>query len=504
MTSHSDLEKLQAILFGNGRAELSALKQRVEDTNLRSDDIAEVFPDVIRKTEDSPVLPQVLSEPVTAALRVSITRSPEQISNLLFPVILPAIRKSIEHTLQSFMESMDLMVKQRFSLQSLMWRVESWRTGIPFTDIMLRNLLKYEAEQIFLIQRNSGLLIGHVHTPDAVRKDSDAVSAMLTAIESFVKESFSDNEENELNRVTVGDRIVYLEHGPYASIASVVRGVAPPEYRTRLKQVNADLHASLDTRLRDFSGNREELPFLDEQLLQGLEREYQPKRKSRVSTATKLKLFAILFAAMIMVTVGYFIYRQYESGQVKAMMDELTEKPGIITSRAMRDNRHWTIFGLRDPDAAPISGLTDQYNMTDKVDFSLEPYISLDPEIVLRRASRSLNIPSGVEARLHDSELQLSGSAPLDWYLSLAANRSMPLVGITTVNDDGLDLAPDEISRLFETRLHLPGQVETRGSNNGLRVIIHGTLTTQDKAELARLAALLQRKVTIVADKASK
>ena len=63
---------------------------------------------------------------------------------------------------------------QSFSLKGLSWRLEAWRTGVPFHQIVLRNTLIYRVEQVFLIHRDSGLLIQHLARADVETQDADA------------------------------------------------------------------------------------------------------------------------------------------------------------------------------------------------------------------------------------------------------------------------------------------------------------------------------------------
>ncbi|HFD88280.1 MAG TPA: hypothetical protein ENJ35_11480, partial [Gammaproteobacteria bacterium] len=475
MTSSSDLEKLQSLLLGDARTDLVQLKERIENPDTRAADIAESLPRAIQQSGKSSNLPRVLADPMTRALQVSIKQSPEKFSNVLYPVMLPAIRKSIEHALRSFMESIDLLVKQRFSLRSLKWRFESMRTGIPFTEIMLRNLLRYEAEQILLIQNGSGLLMGHVHTSNVdLKKDSDAVSAMLTAIEAFVTESFSDSKEDALDRVTIGDKIVYLEHGPHATLASVVRGVAPPEYQARLKQLNEEIHATLGKELQSFSGLKQEIPYLRDLLLQGLEREYQEaadKKTHHLNTQTKLKIITALLVPILVLGAVYYAYRRHETSRIETVINTLADSPGIVTGRVIHDDDHWTVRGLRDPDAIDPGILLRQNGLEKQVDLKLEPYLSLAPEIVRRRASRFLNIPSSLATSMKSNSLVLKGNAPLDWYLSLRANRVLP-AGVRSIDETQVRFNSEDVKALLDESLQSDVTLQVIQGKHGLEARI--------------------------------
>jgi OOP family OmpA-OmpF porin len=71
-------------------------------------------------------------------------------------------------------------------------------------------------EQVFLIHAESGLLLNHVTAADLDTPNADLISAMLTAIQDFVHDSFRPNEGPTLRTFTVGEHRVHLEAGSTA------------------------------------------------------------------------------------------------------------------------------------------------------------------------------------------------------------------------------------------------------------------------------------------------
>ena len=58
-------------------------------------------------------------------------------------------------------------------------------------------------------------------------QDADMVSGMLTAIRDFVGDSFKVSEDEGLEALKVGELSVWIEQGPQAVLAAVMRGSAP-------------------------------------------------------------------------------------------------------------------------------------------------------------------------------------------------------------------------------------------------------------------------------------
>ncbi len=491
--SQSDLQKLQALLLGRHQSDLEAVRQRLEDPERRADDVASVLVEALKKAPEPEKLSRVISEPTTEAIRVSIRRDSERVAGILYPAVLPAIRKSIEQAMQGFLESIDLLLKQEFSAASLKWRFEALRTGVPFHEIMLRHMLRYQVEQVFLIHRRSGLLISHVSSSEEIEKDNDAVSAMLSAIESFVRESFAGNKENHLSRVTVGDRIVYLEHGPSALLASVVRGVATPAYRRKLKEINEDIHAAHSRRLEAFSGSGDVLPGVNTLLKQALGREFQfqePKHKGINKKKLKLLVGAATLAALTL--LGYLSWQHFQKNRFENLLAALAEQPGIVASQITERGGERVVHGLKDQDALAPEDLAASHGLAGKVSFQLEPYLSLSPEIIHRRARRELNIPASLQSEVKDSTLIISGTAPLDWLLSLRSlKQSMP-IGLAAIDTDKLRLDLDETRAMLDTMLQNLESISLRQNGaNIVEVLVNRMLTDEEKIKLKRLQAAL-------------
>ena len=96
------------------------------------------------------------------ALQLSVQSNPRMLADALFPIFGKAIRKAIASELDGMLQSLSQTLEQSFSWRSVQWRWESFRTGKPYAEIVVLRSLLYRVEQVFLIHRNSGLLLQHV------------------------------------------------------------------------------------------------------------------------------------------------------------------------------------------------------------------------------------------------------------------------------------------------------------------------------------------------------
>src|SRR5262245_50811213 len=170
---------------------------------------------------------RALTPPVERAITASVRKNPGPLADALFPVMGPAIRKAVNAALAGMVDGLNRTLEHSLSWRSLAWRVEALRTGRSFGEVMLAHTLVYRVEQLFLIESTSGLLLQHLAPGTDGVRDADMVSGMLTAIRDFVKDSFGVAGDDALEGLKVGELSIWIEQGPRAVLAGVVRGVAP-------------------------------------------------------------------------------------------------------------------------------------------------------------------------------------------------------------------------------------------------------------------------------------
>ena len=121
---------------------------------------------------------------------------------------------------------------------------------------------KARIDELFLLHR-SGELIRHHSRSLRVDVDSDVLSAMLVAVQNFVKESFNFRA-GDLEELKFGDQKIMLIHGEHVILAAVVAGPFPqrlePGMRAALDEIESRFGSSLD----DWSGLTEDLPQVDD------------------------------------------------------------------------------------------------------------------------------------------------------------------------------------------------------------------------------------------------
>ena len=432
-----NLDELRELLLGAERRRLRELERRLDAAGLTREELAELLPEAIalRAGRDRQ-LARALAPTVESAIGESVRRNPREIASAIFPVLGPAIRKAIAEALAGLVASINSTIEHSLSPRGLKWRLEAWRTGVPYAQIVLKHALVYRVEQVFLIHADTGLLLAHAWAPELPASDADLISGMLTAIRDFVADSFArERDAGGLRQFSVGELTIMVEHGPRALIAAVVRGQAPDTFLVKLQDTLEAIHLQFAGALAEFDGDAAAFaaarPLLEACLATVVATDRSPDGRRPMAW--------IPWAAAALLIVGTLAWRTVRSEhRWSSAIARLQSQPGIVLTRAERDGGRWSFSGLHDPLAARpallLAGVVD----TTRIEQHWEPYISLQPELVLARARKILAPPATVALSLAGDTLHLRGPAPLAWLGTTARRAALP-PGLAALDLSGIE-----------------------------------------------------------------
>lgn len=419
------LAQLRGILMGPELAEMEALRRRLDDPKTRAEELSRAVAEAIaiRAGHDRD-LQQNLQPIVEEALRISVARDPGMLATALFPIIGEAVRKAVTHALRGIVESINQMLDRSISPESWKWRVEAWRTGKSFGEIALMRSLKYRVEQVFLIHRETGLLLQHASAGERGVQDSDMISGMFTAIQDFVRDSFGGKQVNELEMMEVGEFKVWLQHGPLALLAAVVSGTPPPELRSVFERELEAIHRDYGAVLEKFDGDASAVAGTRENLQRCL------LGGERVTAKKKPVMAWVAVGSVLLIAAILVGWRVRETRRWDHYVQRLRSEPGIVVNDAQRQWRGFSVAGLRDPLAPDPYKLMAAYRVPEqKVSSHWEPYLSLDPKF---SAVRKL------EADMEQIDKQV-----LRFDLSSSQLRTDQFVALETIVDEIIALHRD-------------------------------------------------------------
>ena len=115
---------------------------------------------------------------------------------------------------------------------------------------------RVQVEQVFFIY-NDGVLIAHETIEDRESMDKDLFSSMLTAIQDFVKDSFTGEggKGMRLKKLEFGDRKIFIERAENAFLAVVYRGNISSPVERRARKAISEIRARYLEPLENWDGD---------------------------------------------------------------------------------------------------------------------------------------------------------------------------------------------------------------------------------------------------------
>ncbi len=339
-----ELAELRALLLGQQLVELQALRKRLDDPNLRADETSLVLAKAVAlSTRRDRELQRAFHPIVEQALQVSVARNPGLLATSLAPIIGEAVRKAVANAFRGLVENVNVMLERSLSLESMKWRFEALRTGKTFGEIALLRSLRYKVQQVFLIHRETSLVLQHVSAEGEGVSEAELVSGMLSAIQDFVRDSFSSKRSQDLETMQAGEFTIWVHHGPQALLAGTILGTPPPELRNVFASANERIHQQFAAQLTNFSGDASAFdaarPILQECLLG---RTSQPKKNQAWWLVGALALIVLAIA-----TFGFVLHRR--NARWDNYLALLSSQHGLVVTGAERTFGHYRVWGLRDP-----------------------------------------------------------------------------------------------------------------------------------------------------------
>ncbi len=173
--------------------------------------------------------PELYGEMITKTIKHQINESRDEMVDALYPIIGKMIKKFIQKEIELLVERFEQSVNRSFNLKSLFGKKKSKN---EVKREALTDALPPELNDVFVIENESGLLMGSYSKYKVV--DKDMIAAMLTAIKSFVEDAFNNHNQN-LEWIEYETYKVYIITFKRLSIACTISGVPHKQYKTELE-----------------------------------------------------------------------------------------------------------------------------------------------------------------------------------------------------------------------------------------------------------------------------
>lgn len=400
------LDKLRTLILGEENHLVSDTVKK-DARKMVADVVTEALHD--RQHGDGSVN-KVLLPLVEASVEQSVSNNSKRLVNSLYPLVGSLIRKSVAAFLTDFMEKTNELIENSLTYKGLKWRLKAWQAGVSYAQYAASQLFVYRVEYVFLIHRETGLLLKSIDVNQSGKSDGDLISSMLTAINDFVGDSFVTGEDGlkeQLQSVSTDNFNLLIKPGPSALVVAAVIGAPSQKLNNQLQLTLEDIHRLYIDKLNCFDGD--DLPFEN---TENLLRDCLLSEQKSAEVANKKSWFAWVLLLLITLYSGTYLFGWYQNKQLSQKISQLAHQPGIIINRvSINEHDKIVIEVLRDPLAIKIIDWLESYKLnTTNINIKEYHYRSQEPDILFARAQVILASYPTIRSKWQRNTLTLSGT----------------------------------------------------------------------------------------------
>ncbi|MGQ8365580.1 OmpA family protein [Glaciecola sp. 1036] len=486
--AEKDLEKLRYLLLHQPLTEHQAELQ--ENTR---EMVKEVVTEAIRDRElTDQSVSKVLIPVVEESMQHSFTRQRGEMLNYIFPLVGDLVRKYVAASLRDFIEKTNEIIEKSVSMESIFWRYRAWRAGMPYATYVASQTYVFQIHNVLLIHKETGALLNAVNLTNEVDENSELVSAMLTAINDFVADSFSSKlqHDQQLDEIKTDDFTLFIKQGPSVALVASVTGSISPSAKAKLQSTLEYIHKLYIKEIQNFDGDKtpfaETTPILEECLL------FEEK-----STPPKKAWFAWVFIGILAGLAGWYAYLSWQTSNVASSLRESNTNNGIVvTSASVRGLQDIELTLLRDKSAISVSQWLESLNLpADWIQVNEISFISDAPEVIdnkiqtLIKEDPRFNYNEGKIEALQSA--QYSDVIALEKSLSAIPGIDLDRIGMPTLKQDRLNSSNESTAPMIRNMI---GQLSAQlASIQVLFDVNQSTMHPQAQSKLDEVVSTFQR-----------
>jgi outer membrane protein OmpA-like peptidoglycan-associated protein len=351
---------------------------------------------------------EVLSPIMSEAIKNQVEYAKDEVVDALCPVIGKTIRKSLAEAMRNLVRAVNERIERTLSLRFLFKRIKARAAGVSKADLILKESLPFGIHQVFLIHRETGILLLHASSQSSHSEaNQELISGMLTAIQDFARTLFEGETERDLNEIQYEDMQIRLEVGRYAYLAFVSSGIPPDGFGDEVAHLGEEIHKKFLPVLREFEG-RIDVFQPAYHLLTRFIQKYQtaPARDTGEEAAQKgtRRGLILLFLVPLLLLGVYFgvfvIPKKIMEGKIRADLEPLKKEHVVFANTEVQ-------FSVRGS-LVTMTGFVSQRKQMDEV----EALVSSRPAV--KQVVNNIEVkswPSDPERLHQDVERTLAGDS---------------------------------------------------------------------------------------------
>lgn len=304
-----------------------------ENINLSPEQIAKaIAPELALSIKEQILLDEdAISEALGSEMGKAIKTQIEVEKDAMVDALYPVIGDTISKYMVEVVKEINNKVENTLSPEGFQRKLQAKLKGVSEAELILQESIGCHVQAIFLIDKDSGVVIQEIQNSEQRALDADMVAGMLTAIRSFANDCIVSG--SELDSIDYGNWQIHLEVAGYCYLAVVLKGEPNQKFLTRIRRVFGDIILHQGDALEKFEGNIDVIPnSVNAKLTQLIESEDNSEEKA---SSPKVLLWLLVFIlAIVLIPWGISSYHSKTANKIEQVTAiELDAAPELSVYR---------------------------------------------------------------------------------------------------------------------------------------------------------------------------
>jgi outer membrane protein OmpA-like peptidoglycan-associated protein len=256
-----------------------------------------------------PELSQALQSVIAPAISKEIAANQNVMVDALYPIMGSMISKYVSTAIKEMIESINEKIEDGLSFEKFKRKIKSKITGVSETELLLEESSDALISSLFIIEKESGILIAEAQLEDKEISDPHMVASMASAIKDFINDWIQNaTEKSEVQILSYGNATLYIESAGSVYLVAFLDAEPDHEQRSGINEFFASIVKKYASFFQRFNGDdsAKEIAELSEKMHTYLNAQSNAgKGKKEKEGKNPMKLF---FWSATLLAAGYLAY----------------------------------------------------------------------------------------------------------------------------------------------------------------------------------------------------
>ncbi len=295
-----------------------------------------------------PEFSQSLQSVIAPAISKEIAANQDVMVDALYPIMGGMISKYVSTAIKEMMESINNKIEDGLSFEKYKRKLKSKVTGVSETELLIEESSDAVISSLFVIHKESGLLIAEAHLKDKEIEDPHMIASMASAIKDFINDWVQSNQSNnEVQILSYGNATLYIESAGSVYVIAFLDTEPDYELRTDINDFFASIVKKYAAFFQKFDGNDNapEITELCKKMSDYLSLQENSKIKTKTQSKNPMKYFFLIFGFVFFSYLVYLASGWLYDYRLENKIESLTAQKVHITKDAYG---HKTVEGYVD------------------------------------------------------------------------------------------------------------------------------------------------------------